>query len=188
MNCCEQWGGAQEVCWGRGTGGMKHEQGAITGDTVDYRHWTLHANQHRYHGPLLSSSFIGTRNARNQRGRAAEWLLQSDERHITLTLPHLGRGKHSVLYPSASLCAWLLPARPPSLQFFFKMAQCEYDIWVLFPVNHCVLIRRQQQQLYISCFFWNTWKQYKVIHSIIGQTTSIIHYSKYINNYLCKYI
>ena len=32
-----------------------------------------------------------------------------------------------------------------------RMAQCEYDIWFLFPVNHCALIRRQQQQLYISC-------------------------------------
>ena len=28
-----------------------------------------------------------------------------------------------------------------------RMAQCEYDIWFLFPVNLCVLIRRQQQQL-----------------------------------------
>ena len=30
-------------------------------------------------------------------------------------------------------------------------ALCEYNILVLFPVNCCVLIRRQQQQLYFSC-------------------------------------
>ena len=40
---------------------------------------------------------------------------------------------------------------PYSAYNFLKMAQCEHNISVLFPVKHCVLIRRQQQQLWISC-------------------------------------
>ena len=53
---------------------------------------------------------------------------------------------------------WTLLNGPYSAYNFLKMVQCEHNISVLFPVNHCVLIRRQQQQLWISCmkhFFKN---------------------------------
>ena len=46
----------------------------------------------------------------------------------------------------AALCP-LWPLHPAYNNL--KMAQSEYNIWFLFPVNHCALIRRQQQQLFL---------------------------------------
>ena len=47
-----------------------------------------------------------------------------------------------------------------------RMAQCEYDIWFLSSVNYCVLIRRQQLQLYVS--------RMKLSFGLVGRGTEFL--------------
>ena len=50
------------------------------------------------------------------------------------------------------------------------MAQSEYDIWFLFPVKYCVLIRRQQQQLK-TCY-----DCFRSIFDLVRQGTEFLPY------------
>ena len=59
--------------------------------------------------------------------------------------------QHTAPWPRASSQYRRSYLEIPSAYNNLRMAQCEYDIWFLFPVKYCVLIRRQQQQLYICC-------------------------------------
>ena len=43
------------------------------------------------------------------------------------------------------------PPQAPMYAYSLKIAQCEYNIWVLFPVVHFVLIRRQHYISSSSC-------------------------------------
>ena len=68
---------------------------------------------------------------------------------------------------------WTLLNGPYSAYNFLKMVQCEHNISVLFPVNHCVLIRRQQQQLWISCMK-HFFKKKIVFHLILNNTKPLL--------------
>ena len=50
---------------------------------------------------------------------------------------------HTLLTPQGSFIKYSTGFYWFSAYSFLKMAQCEVDVWVPFPVNHYVLIRRQ---------------------------------------------
>ena len=163
---CQQPGGCQTQCWDHPGPGQR-------GGQVSCGWWSQWVNAHLWlvESWLLTSDWSQLRGGGHQqphllwpghaaagrRGHSRDQRAQADQhraagRPAGLTPAY---GGYFIFMFSNEIYLDIQTFEPPIFAMRWlkpaynnlRMAQCEYDIWFLFPVNLCVLIRRQQQQL-----------------------------------------